>query len=1096
MRPVIRGAGGVFGGGGASSTPTEAPNTLRSTALAEVLAVIGEGPIPEPDDLLASIYLNDVPIKSSDGTINFKNVAATLSLGYPDQAYVPGSSAAEAAILVGTRVQKATAIVRAVTDTSATSARVAMTIPSLVSVDSTSGNRSGSWVSIAIDVQPNGGSYTTVVSDTVSGKCISPVQLDYDVRLPGTGPWNIRFRRLNDDSTSSNLSNDTYWSSYSVLRDYRLAYPDTVVLRLRIDAEQFNGSFPTVAYQGKLLILEVPSNYDPAARTYSGIWDGTFQAAHSDNPAWVLWALCTNDRWGLGRWIDATAVDKWSLYAAAQWFDEMVADGHGGLEPRFAFNGVIDSVIDAYRAIVTIAGACQAMAYWSSGAAHFVVDRATDPVKQLGPANVVEGRFVYQGSDLATRPTAVHVTWRDPANNYDRAVEPVEDPDLIALHGLRIKEVAALLCTSQGQAARVGRYELETAWAETQTVQFAAGEDCHDLVPGDLVDVADPAIQSRRMAGRLIDASGTAVTLDAAVTIEPGQSYELRVVDQSGALQSRAVVATPGDWSALTVASAFSPAPITGAVWVLLTSNLVPRRFRVLSVEEQDGTYAVTAVLHDPNKQARIEGGAVLSLPAITAWKTGPIDRPTDLTAAEAIERLPSGTYRHRVTLGWARHTDPRVVRYEVQYRAAADASYIDAGTAYGTTAELDELGSGSFLLRVRAVAYDGSWSPWSDDLSTSLVGLYAPPPAVTDFTISVIGDTALLAWSAVTVANLDHYEVRYSADLLANWQSMVQIAPRVSGTSVQTAARSGLYAVKAITAQTVESAAAAFVTSNVSGLSINIVETLVGNPDWIGTLGNLVIDTDRLALRLSPSTDLLLGVGLYDETDFYVPADFYHLPDLFDEPDLFGYQVETSGTFTWPGSLDLVDLYTSRVTAALVVVGERIADDIWAEPDLWTLATIWGADPVGWDAWIEVRTTDDDPAGSPTWSAWRRLVASDIRFRGLQARVRLTTTDTAVTPIVKEASVIVDMPDRIDAQGGIAVSAAGTRVAFTSAFRGPARPSVVITGIEGAAPGDWADVTGVDPAGFDITVKNGTTPQSGRHVDYHAKGYGQVITP
>lgn len=1048
-----------------SSAPVDAPNTLRSKAIADMLCVIGEGPIASPDDIYQQVFLNGVPIKSGDGTYNFKNVEAVISLGYPDQAYVPGTPAAESTITIGTEVTYATPIVRAVSDVTATSARVALTVPALVRTDKTTGSTYPSSVSISIDVQPNGGAYSTVVSDVISGKCISPVQFDYDIPLSGTGPWNVRVNRLTADSAVSTLVNETHWTSLSVLRDYRLAYPDTAVLRLRIDAEQFGGSFPTVEYEGDFLLMEIPSNYDPVARTYSGVWDGTFTTAWTNNPAWVLWACLTNDRWGIGRWIDAAAVDKWFLYDAGVWFDELVSDGYGGLEPRFTFNGSFESTASAYDAIVTIAGACQAMSYWASGSAHIVVDKPEDPVKQVGPANVVNGKFTYQGSDLATRPTSVHVTWFDPENGYQRAIEVVENPDMISRHGLRVKEVAGVLCASQGQALRVGRYELETAWTETQTATWTVGEDQHDLVPGDLVDIADPSIQGRRTFGRLLGVSATTITLDSNVTIDSGQTYELRVIDQSGALQTRSVVAAPGETNSLTIASAFSPDPIVGAAWQLIASNLAPRRFRVIVVDENtdENTYTITAVLHDQNKQARIEGGVILDLPAISGYGIGPIDAPTGLTITEVIERLPSGTYRHKVILGWAKHPDPRVIRYEVEWRESDDLFWTAAGYAPGTTVELDELGSDSHQFRVRAIGFDGKLSPWSSELIEVLIGLDAAPPDVTNFAITVLDSTALLSWATTTAANLDHYEVRFASDYGANWQSMVPIALNVSGTSVQTAARTGSYAIKAVSAQGVYSDNAAFIISDVSGLSINVVETTAAHPTWSGTKSQCEFEDDRDALKLSIES---------------------------------GYEVYEDGTYTWPTYVDLEEIFTARVTAALVAFGEETTDDIWNEPDIWSLSTIWGSDPGGWDAYMEVKTTDDDPAGSPTWSDWQRLVVTDLRFRAIWPRLILKRGISTVTPIVTEASLIIDMPDRIDAQGGISVSDSGTRVSFTSAFRGPTRPSVVITGIEGATAGDWADVTNIDETGFDITIRNSSgVAQSGRSIDYHAQGYGKVIT-
>lgn len=1082
------------------SAPTESPNTLRSKGIAEILAVIGEGPIVAPDDVYKAVYLNGIPVKSSDGTLNFKNVSITLSQGTPGQAYVPGTSAAETLTGVNTKVVVATPIVRAITDTTATRARVTIQIPALVTQDD-QGNRGPTGISFGIDVQPDGGSYTTVVGDSIFGKCVSPVAFDYDVPLDGSGPWNIRVRRATADSGSSNLLNDMYWTALATVRDYRLAYPNTALLRIRIDAEQFGGNFPTIEYQGQLLTLQIPSNFDPVTRTYSGIWDGTFTTGWTDDPAWVLWNICTNARWGYGRWISSVRVDKWFLQAASVWFSQRVSDGKGGTEFRFSFNGVIDSTAKAYDALVYIAGACQSMAYWSSGAANFVVDKPASPVKQIAPANVVNGKIAYQGTDVATRPTAVYVTWRDPENSYKQAVECVELPDKRDIYGLRVKEVAAVLCTSQGQAHRAGLYELETAWSETQTAVWAVGEDQQDVMPGDIVAVADPIIQGRRLGGRIIlnypglfsysdlfsfpddDLFGGIVAyLDSAVTLDSGQAYTLRLTLPDGTMEERAVINAPGTTDRLTLASGYSVVPVAGAIWHLNSDVVAARYFRVIAIDENAGdnnTYAISAIQHDPNKQARVEGGAVLHLPGFTAYPSGPIEAPANLAVIEAIERLSSGTWRHRITLGWSRAIDPRVANYEVQYKYTSDADWTPAGSSLGTTAELDELGSGPHLFRVRAIGMDNQPSPWSEILSLPLTGLDAVPPDVTNFNVQALDALASLAWTPVTVANFSHYEVRFSSDpLQTTWQSMVPVARDVVASFVQVPARPGVFAVKAFTAQGKESASAAFVTANLVGLNTNIVETLSGTHltlPYDGVFVDTALDSQS-RIVLSP-----------------VDTDLFSVSDLFSFAfsEFLGFKVKSNGSFTFNRTIDLGAVFNTRVSADISVTGLRTTDDIWNQIDVWALGNVWGSNPTGWDTWVEIRYTFDDPSLNPTWSDWKRLVAGDISARAFQARFQLTSTDDYVTPAM-EGIATFDMPDSDRRGADISVADTGTVVNFDRPFFGPTRPSVVVSSLEGGAAGDYADVFNITKNGFMVFIRNtGGAAQSGRSIDYHAKGYG-----
>lgn len=1097
----------MFGGGVTAvqtpSSPTDSPNTLRSKGIAEILAVIGEGPIVAPADVYQSVYLNGIPVKNADGTFNFQNVTIGISLGAPGQAYVPGTSAAETLHNVNTKVVYATPIVKAITDTTATSARVTITISALVYQDS-NGNR-GPWgVSFSVEVQPNGGSYTQVMGDNVFGKCVSPVAFDYDIPLAGSGPWNVRVKRLSPDAASSNELNDIYFSSLTTVRAYRLAYPNTAILRIRIDAEQFGGNFPTIEYQGKLLTLQIPSNFNPVTRTYTGIWDGTFTTGWTDDPAWVLWNIATNARWGLGRWISASRVDKWALYAASQWFSERVPDGKGGTECRFSFNGYIDSAQKAYDSLVYIAGACQSMAYWSSGAASFVVDKPSSPVKQISPANAFGGKFTYRGTDIATRPTAAYVTWRDPSNGYQPAVECVEFPTQRDTYGLRVKEVAAVLCTSQGQAHRAGLDELETAWSETQTATWGVGEDQQDLMPGDIVAVSDPIIQGIRLGGRLIKVTGGDLfdvgdlfslpygdlfgdplnhpTLDAPVALLSGQAYKFRVTNPSGVLEERAVTTLPGLTQVIDLASPLSVSPVPGATWQLNSDVVAARYFRVIGVDEnsEENTYAISAVSHDPNKQARIDGSVVLHLPGFSAYPSGPIVAPINLSIIEAIERLSSGTWLHRTTLGWGRSIDPRVARYDVQFMYSSDADWTAAGSALGTTAELDELGSGPYLFRVRAIGYDNQPSPWSTVLTQVLTGLDAPPPDVTGFNLQTIDTTASLSWAPVTAANLDHYEVRHSPDQTnVTWQSMVPIAQNVVGSFVQVPALSGVFAVKAFTAQGKESANPALIITNTSGLDTNIVATLTAThtTSYSGTFTNAALDAAR-RIVLAPNAPDLFSV-----------SDLFSLP----QHDLLGYLVFTNGTFAFTQTIDLGEVYTSRVSAVISATGIRTTDDIWNQINVWSLTNVWGSNPSGWDCWVEVRWTSDDPAVNPTWSAWRRLVAGDITARAFQARIRLTTSDTYVTPAV-EATITFDMPDETRSGAHIPISVTGTTISFSPAFFGPDRPSIVPVAIEGAQTGDYVDITAISKSGFTATVRNsGGVAQSGRSIDYHAKGWGSV---
>ena len=719
----IEGAGGGGkGGGGSQRTPQEAPNTLRSTSKARIIDALGEGEIVGLANGLQSVFLDDTPLQDDTGAFNFQGVTVHTRTGEPDQAHIPGFPAVETANDVSTEVTQGAPIVRTVGNLDADAVRVTVQLPALNEQNTSNGDLVGASVEVAIDVRPMGGTWAERKRDTIAGKTTSPYQRTYRIELTGSGPWDVRVRRITPDSDAATLNNATYWATYTEVIDAKLSYPDTALVALEVDAQQFGNQIPARSYDVKGLIIRVPDNYDPATRSYSGFWGGNFKLAWSDNPAWCYYDLATKTRYGAA----LANVDKWALYQIAQYCDERVPDGFGGEEPRFTFNTVLASQEEAITALHTLASAFRGMTYWGTNTVMPVADMPADPVKLVTPANVIDGEFVYEGTGLKARHSVAMVSYNDPNDNYRQQVEVVEDAEAIELYGWRPLEINAVACTSRGQAHRLGKWTLASERAETETVSYRASLDHADVRPGDIISVSDPTTAGARLGGRVVVTGTEALTLDNVPEQASGANWFLDVMLPSGAVERRAVASFSGDEVAL--ANPLSAPPIVGAVWILSSQAVEPRRFRVLAnIEEAARVYHITALEHDPTKYGRIELGLDLPEPDYSLLPTGPVVAPYSLTA-QAFTYLAGGTEHQGMTISWTPSDDPRVLRYLVEVQGPTDLRWRTVYTESGTSVDLRDVEPGQWMIRVRGVTGIGTASPWAA-LTTNIAGLLLPVP-------------------------------------------------------------------------------------------------------------------------------------------------------------------------------------------------------------------------------------------------------------------------------------------------------------------------------------------------------------------------------
>lgn len=718
---VIKGSKGGSSKPQAQYVPVEAPNTLRSKARGRILDLIAHGPIVGLVNGLQSIFLDDTPLQNADLTFNFNGVTIQTREGYPDQSYIPGFTAVENAIEISTEVKFATPIIRSVTNNDADAVIVTVQLPGL-SEQKENGDMLGSQVGVLIDVRTGGGAWNLAVADTIAGKTMSAYQESYRVPLNGNGPFDIRVRRAEPESTDIKIVNDLFWAVMTEVIDARLTYPDSALVAIDVDAELFGSKMPSRAYDMKLSIIKVPVNYDPITRVYTGFWDGSFKLAWSDNPAWCFYDLATHPVIGANN----QNVDKWVLYQIGQYCDGLVPDGYGGMEPRFTCNTLFGTREEAIIVMNTLASVFRGMVYWGADSMVAVGDMPGDALKLVTPANVVGGEFEYTGTSLRERHSVAVVMWNDPTDDYRQVPELYEDPESIQLFGWRETQVTAACCSSRGQARRLAKWILYSERMETEVVTYTATVDQADLRPGDYIKLSDPDRAGARLGGRVLDATNLVVTLDKKPADITGVWY-LSCLMPSGVIQQREVNFFTGD--VVTLKTAFPEVPLKGAIWVLASSAVVTPMYRVTTVAEQeDGlTYQITATEHDPNKYAFVEFDLALPDTPNSLIPSGPLPTPEGLHAS-TYKYIAGGTEHQGMNVSWKAVNDVRTTGYILEARDPNDLTYRTLYSGAALSVDEQDIVEGEWLFRLKAVTSTGRTSDWAY-LTVNLAGLLLPAP-------------------------------------------------------------------------------------------------------------------------------------------------------------------------------------------------------------------------------------------------------------------------------------------------------------------------------------------------------------------------------
>ncbi|WP_137575078.1 phage attachment tail tip protein J, partial [Escherichia coli] len=600
-------------GGGKGHTPVEAKDNLKSTQMMSVIDAIGEGPVEGPVKGLQSILVNKTPLTDTDGNPVIHGVTAVWRAGEQEQTPPEGFESSGAETALGVEVTKAKPVTRTITSANIDRLRVTFGVQSLVQTTS-QGDRNPASVRLLIQLQRNG-NWVTEKDVTINGKTTSQFLASVILDNLPPRPFNIRMVRETADSTTDQLQNKTLWSSYTEIIDVKQCYPNTAIVGLQVDAEQFGGQQMTVNYHIRGRIIQVPSNYDPEKRTYSGIWDGSLKPAYSNNPAWCLWDMLTHPRYGMGKRLGAADVDKWALYAIGQYCDQRVPDGFGGTEPRMTFNAYLSQQRKAWDVLSDFCSAMRCMPVWNGQTLTFVQDRPSDVVWPYTNSDVVVDDngvgFRYSFIALKDRHTAVEVNYTDPQNGWQTSTELVEDTEAILRYGRNLLKMDAFGCTSRGQAHRAGLWVIKTGLLETQTVDFTLGSQGLRHTPGDIIEICDNDYAGTLTGGRIlsIDAASRTLTLDREVTLPETGTATVNLINGSGKPVSVDITAHPAP-DRIQV-STLPDGVATYGVWGLSLPSLRRRLFRCVAIRENtDGTFAITAVQHVPEKEAIVDNGA------------------------------------------------------------------------------------------------------------------------------------------------------------------------------------------------------------------------------------------------------------------------------------------------------------------------------------------------------------------------------------------------------------------------------------------------------------------------------------------------------
>jgi len=1094
----IAGAGGGGKGGGGSHTPTEADDTLQSVQFASVLDLISEGEIQGLEDGNKSIFLEDTPIENADGTNNFSDFSVVTRTGTQTQTHISGDfGSTQSEQAVNAEVSNGSPVTRSITDTDVDRVRVTLTIPSLRIVED-DGDITGHEVSIKIQVQYNGGGFNDVISDTIKGKSSARYQRDYMVTLSGAFPVDIRMVRVSADETSTRRASSTIFQAYTEIIDEKFRYPNAALVGLRFDSRQF-GSIPSRKYLIRGIKVKIPSNatVDTTTHlgriTYSGVWDGTFSAATwTNDPAWCLYDLLINDRYGAG--IPEDTLDRYDFFAISQYCNALVDDGKGGQETRFSLNMLINTRDEVYNVIQQLTAIFRGIAYYGSGSLVLLQDKPTDAQYLLGPSNVVNGTFSYSGSSQKSRHTVAVVAWQSYDTRGDLEYEYVEDHAAVAKYGIIKKDIKAIGCYSQGQAHRLGKWTLLSEQNLTETCEFAVAIESGTILrPGMVVDIADPMRGGTRRSGRVSSATTTVVTIDSDtdLSVNLAASPTLSVLLPTGLVETKTISSISG--ADITVSEAFSEAPNAAAVYLIDTTDIQVQKFRVLSVAESgDGVYGVSAIAYNESIYAAIEEDVSLTARDITNLSGTPA-APENLTGTEFLYQE-GQTVHTGFDFSWS-HDRISTNDFLVKYKLDND-NFTTLVTS-SPSITLRALRAGTLSVQVLARNYLGKQSTISTATFT-LVGKTAVPADVQNLSIEPISaNSARLRWDQtvdldVKVNGLVHVKHSNLTDGSATWPNSVDLIPAVAGNSTEAII------------PLVEGEVLVKFEDELGNRSTNATSVLMDFPDAVGSI---TVQTRREDQDTPPYQGTKTDCFYSDDLDALVIDGDDDLDDVTDVDAITSFDflgdILSSAEYQFNNTLDLgarfaLDIKRRFVTRAFFpndTIDARTAlIDTWNDFD--------GTEADAVNAKLYMRRTDDDPSGSPTYTAWQEFVAGTFKGRAFQFKAELTSADIAQNILIDQLGYETSFQRREEISQPIASGTSTKSVTFDNVFfvgtsalgnLNNFLPSIGIT-VQNLGNGERVNVSNVTGTGFDLDVLDSGGSNVDRNFTYTAVGFGRGV--
>ena len=730
---IISGAGGK-GAPPAPRKPKTDADSLNSTQYVNVVDLISEGEIEGLADGYKSIFFNNTALQNADNSYNFQDVEIYLRNGTQTQTWIPlPGGGVEDEKPVGIELQQAFPIVKSITDTQVDAVRVTIAIPSLQRIDQDNGDTLGTSVTLKISVQYDGGGYVDVITDTISGRTSDQYRKQYIVPLSSRYAGvtaDVKVTRLTADSTDQFLSNKTIWSSYTEIIYAKLRYPNSALVGFRANAQQFN-SIPQRSYLIKGIKVRIPTGVTVDQTTGriiyppNFIWNGTLGAAvWTSCPAWILWDILVEDRYGFGDHIKAVHLDKWAFFAASKYSNELVPDGFGGQEARFSCNANIQTSEDAYKLVNDLLSVMRCQGFWSAGALTIAQDRPSDPAYLFTLANVSEEGFVYSNSSLKTRPNVAVVSYLD-LETRDIAYEVEEDVELVNKYGVVKTEISSFACTSRGQARRLGRWLIYTERYEKNVVTFQSGLEAGQKIrPGQIIKISDPLYSGSRRAGRIAASTTTQITVDNTAETDLGgapTSSLISVILPDGTLESRQVASISS--GVITVSQPFSAAPNVNSIWALENAVVETTLWRVLGIKEDDRSqYSITAIAYNPSKYAYVEENLPLAAKQGVQLNGIPL-APQNVRGTE-IEFERSGVTVKKLTFFWT--AAPGIGQFRIKYRPESD--YFVTVDVQGFVFDVENPKPGKHYIQIASISS-------SSNLSQVVLADYTIGPyVVTDY--------------------------------------------------------------------------------------------------------------------------------------------------------------------------------------------------------------------------------------------------------------------------------------------------------------------------------------------------------------------------